>query len=104
MQVVTPGVPGMATRSCIELVLDAFSIEEFQGSQAILVGDIFRIALGEDQLAHVLLNAIGSLGETLVVTLELFLLSREPASTQHPEIVELIIVVEDGLHRLHASH
>ena len=104
MQVVTPCVPGMATRSCIELVLDAFSIEEFQGSQTILIGDILRIALGEDQLAHVLLDAIGSLGETLVITLELFLLGREPACAEHPEIVELIIVVEDGLHRLHATH
>ena len=104
MEVIAPGVPRVAARSSIELILDALGIEELQRGETILVGDILRIALGEHQLAHVLLDAIGSLGETLVIALELFLLSREPASTQHPEIVELIIVVEDGLHRLHASH
>ena len=104
MQVITPCVPGMSTRSRIELVLDAFCIEEFQGGQPILVSDILRIALGEDKLTHVLLNTIGGLDETLVVALELLFLGREPTSTQHPEIVELVVVVEDGLHRLHASH
>ena len=104
MEVIAPGVPRVAARSSIELVFDTFGIEELQGGQTVLVGDVLRITLSEDQLTHVLLDAIGSLGQTLTVTLELFCLSREPASTQYPEIVELIVVVKDGLHRLHTTH
>ena len=104
MQIVAPGVPGVSARSRIELKLDALGIEEFQRGETVLIGDILRITLGEDQLAHILLDTIGSLGEALVVTLELLSLGREPACTEHPEVVELIVVVQDGFHRLHTTH
>ena len=35
----------MTTRSRIELILDALSIEELQGCQTVLVGDILRITV-----------------------------------------------------------
>ena len=104
MEVIAPGVPRVAARSRIELILDTLGIEELQGGETVLVGDVLRIALGEDELAHVLLDTVGDLGEALTITLKLLCLSREPASTQHPEVFELIVVVEDGLHRLHATH
>ncbi len=85
MEVVAPGVPGVATRSSIELVFDTLGIEELQGSEAVLIGNVLKISLGEDELAHVLLDTVGSFSETLTITLELFCLCREPTGTQHPE-------------------
>ena len=104
VEVVAPGVPGVAAGSRVVLVLDTLGIEELQCGETVLISDVLRIALGEDELAHVLLDTGSSLGEALVITLELLLLSGEPAGAEHPEILELIVVVEDGLHRLHTSH
>jgi hypothetical protein len=59
MQVVAPSVPSVAARSRIILVLDTLGIEELQRGQAVLIGNILRVALGEDELAHIGIEPLG---------------------------------------------
>ena len=69
----------MTTRSGIELILDTCGIEELQGGETILIGDILRVALGEHELTHVLLDTISGFVHALTITFELLCLGREPA-------------------------
>ena len=71
IQIVAPGV---ATRSLIELIVDALGIKELERGKAILIGDVFGTALGEHQLTDIGFDTRCGLVQPLAIAIKLILL------------------------------